>query len=96
MTIICPQKSAHIKYFLFALFTILLMGGGLYIVGNSSLVEQKHELEALKRDLITLKTANADLKNEYFRLIDPATLEAAATGSGLTLEKRPQYLTSKQ
>ncbi len=96
MTIICPQKKAELKYFLIALFAVVLVGGALYITGNSALVEKKHELEAFKKQLIELKTANADLKNEYYRLTDPARLQAVATNSGLTLERTPQYLTSKQ
>ncbi len=96
MTIICPQKKSELKYFLIALFAIVLVGGAFYIIGNSSLVEKSHELEALKKQIISLKTDNADLKNEYYRLTDPARLETAANNSGLTLEKRPQYLTSKQ
>lgn len=96
MTIICPQKKSELKYFLIALFALVLVGGAFYIVGNSSLVEQRHALEDLKKQLISLKTDNADLKNEYYRLTDPARLESVANDSGLTLEKRPQYLTSKQ
>lgn len=71
------------------------MGGVFYISQTGSLVEKKHELDSLKKQVITLKTENADLKNQYYRLVDPARLEAAAATSGLTLEKRPYYLTSK-
>ena len=96
MTIICPQKKKDIRYFLIALFAVLLAGGSFYLVETGSLVEKRHELDALKGQLVALKTSNADLKNEYYRLLDPAKLEAVASNSGLTLEKRPQYLTSKQ
>lgn len=96
MTIICPQKKQDLKYFLIALFALVLGGGALYIIGNGSLVEQRHAWESSKKELVTLKTENADLKNEYYRLTDPAQLEAVATASGLRLEKRPQYLTTAQ
>lgn len=96
MTIICPQKKKNIKYFLIMLFAIVLVGGVFYIVQTGALVEQRHKLEALKKQLVDLKIANADLKNEYYRLVDPAKLEAVASNSGLTLEKRPIYLTSTQ
>lgn len=96
MTIICPQKKKNIKYFLIMLFAIVLVGGVFYIVQTGALVEQRHKLEAAKKQLIDLKIANADLKNKYYRLVDPAKLEAVASDSGLTLEKRPIYLTSTQ
>ncbi|MCX6788780.1 MAG: hypothetical protein WCO21_00350 [bacterium] len=96
MTIICPQKKKNIKYFLITLFALVLVGGAFYIIQTGAIVEKRHELEALKKQLNELKTANADLKNKYYRIVDPAKLEEVASASGLTLEKRPMYITSTQ
>lgn len=75
-----------------ALFGALLLAGAIYIVGYNSYASKRHEIKGLKERLLALQTANVDLKDSLFRLIDPARLEQLAGTRGLVLEQRPQYL----
>lgn len=96
MTIIRPHAPSTIKYFLYIVFGVLLICGAFYISEYSSLAELRHTTTSLKGQVVGLQTANADLKNELYRMIDPARLETAAIDSGLTLDKRPHYVTTRQ
>ncbi|MFA6365337.1 MAG: hypothetical protein WCW78_02970 [Candidatus Paceibacterota bacterium] len=96
MTIIRPKKHTQFRYILLILFTLLLGYGTFFIFEYSAIASKKHEVGQLKASVISLQTANADMKEEYYRLVDPANLEAVAVDSGMTIEKRPQYLTSNQ
>ena len=93
MTIISPKKNTQLRRILSALFAVLLPCAVFFILENSAITSAQNNALELKKEVVMLETRNADLKESYYRIISPAKLEAAAMHSGLTLEKRPQYLT---
>jgi hypothetical protein len=93
MTILTPHKNSATKHFILLLFTLLLVGGVLYIFEYNALVNARFALSGLKKDIVDLETKNADLKNQLYAALDPVKLNTFASASGLILERKPQYLT---
>ncbi len=95
MTFLTPHQNGTTKQFLLLLFALVVLGGVLYIFEYNMFVNARFELGNLKKSLTELQTANADLKNRLYAVLDPVKLTALATERGLVLEKKPQYVTKQ-
>ena len=54
-------------------------------------VDLRHDLVDAKQYLEETKTENADLKNEYYSLVDTNSLETLAKERGFIRDKNPQW-----
>ncbi len=91
MTIIQPSKYKELKKLIiilsFVLAIVLLVVVFIYL----QTVSAEHALVDKKEVLENLKVENADLKNEYFALIDASNLEKFAEENGFIRDKNPQW-----
>lgn len=92
MTIIKPSAPFLHLRFLLLFFGVLLVGGVVYIFEYNSLVNLRHQSNMLQQRIVGAQTANADLKNEMYKMIDPAQLQKLASERALVLDRRPAYL----
>lgn len=92
MTIIKPSISRIHLRFLLLFFAALLAGGVIYVFEYNSLVNLRYQSNALKRSIIEAQAANADLKNQMYKMIDPAQLQKLASDKALVLDRHPAYL----
>ncbi|MDI6820648.1 MAG: hypothetical protein QMD65_00515 [Patescibacteria group bacterium] len=96
MTIIKPNKSKNLKYFLALLFIVFLAVGLVYIFSYNSFVNARFQLKELKKQIVELQALNADLKDKFYQSIKPEGLQILALERGLVLERRPEYIKSNQ
>lgn len=96
MTIIKPHKTNNYLRFLFLIFALGALGGGIYIFEYNSLVNIKNQIESAKKEIVELQIQNADLKNNLYQILDTAKLENLALEKQLVLEKNPEYFNTKQ
>lgn len=94
MTIIKPFPAREYIRFLALIFSVVLLGGLIYIFTYNALVGARFELKNLKAQLIKNEALNIDLKNNLYALLDPKNLEALAATNNLVLERKPDYLSS--
>ncbi len=91
MTIIQPNKNEDIR----RLTTFLTVGLVTVILGIVFLYMQtvslKHDLAKKRDTLEALKVENAELKNNFYNLVDVNNLEALAGELGLVQDKNPQW-----
>ena len=95
MTIIKPNKK-HYGRFLAIIFSLILIGGLFYIFEYNSFVNTRYQVKLLKQGIIEAEAANADLKNELYKIIDPSSLEKLAVNYQLVLDKNPEYLRNRE
>ncbi len=93
MTIIQPHKHTSTARFFIFLFAVMIGGGLIFIFEYNTFVNAHFAADNLKKEIVTLETSNANLKNVLYGTLDPEALQALATERGLVLEKRPAYLT---
>ncbi|MEX0689844.1 MAG: hypothetical protein WD471_00780 [Candidatus Paceibacterota bacterium] len=96
MTIIKPNKNKSTFLPLMLIFTIVLVGGLVYIQQYNELADNRHEIETLKEGIKQAEVANAELKNEFYKVTDPSNLESLALELNLRMEKSPSYLNINQ
>jgi len=96
MTIIKPNKSNSLKYFLICFFAVFLTVGLVYIFLYNSFVNARFQLKELKKQIVELQTINVDLKDKFYQSIESEKLQALALERGLVLERRPEYIKSNQ
>ncbi|MFH1193165.1 MAG: hypothetical protein V1656_02510 [Candidatus Jorgensenbacteria bacterium] len=94
MTIIQPHKNRPLMRFLLLLFILLAGGGAFCIFEYNAVAEARQGIATAKEAVVEAQASNADLKDAFYRMIDPGVLRAAAAGGGLTLVRDPQYLQS--
>ncbi len=91
MTIIQPNKNEDIR----RLVTLLTMGLVVVFLAVVFLYMQtvisKHDLAKKRNTLETLKVENAELKNNFYTLVDVGNLEQLAGELGLVQDKNPQW-----
>ncbi len=91
MTIIQPNKNEDIRR-LATLLTIGLVVVFLAVVFlYMQTVISKHDLAKKRNSLETLKVENAELKNNFYTLVDVGNLEQLAGELGLVQDKNPQW-----
>jgi len=91
MTIIQPNKNEDIRR-LATLLTIGLVVVFLAVVFlYMQTVISKHDLGKKRNSLETLKVENAELKNNFYTLVDVGNLEQLAGELGLIQDKNPQW-----
>lgn len=92
MTIIEPNK----KYFLqssllyFAAVLLVLIVAGIYFYNLN--VNLKYSVSLQEKEISKLETANADLRNEMYRILDVRNLTAVIKQRNLIQDKNPDYL----
>jgi len=91
MTIIQPNKNEDIR----RLVTLLSIGLVVVFLAVVFLYMQtvisKHDLAKKRNSLETLKVENAELKNNFYTLVDVGNLEQLAGELGLVQDKNPQW-----
>ncbi len=92
MTIINPNKNRSLAHFFIALFFVLAGGGLFYMFQYHGFVGIRQEVEDTKSGIVKAQTENADLKDAFYRAIDPAVLKELAVARGMVLVGNPQYL----
>lgn len=91
MTIIQPNKHKDIKRLVTSL-GVFLVGSILVLVFvYLQTVDLEHDLAKSRTQLEDAKVENADLKNEYYNLIDADNLEALAKERGFIEDKNPKW-----
>ncbi len=91
MTIIQPNKNEDIRK-LVTFLTVGLVAVFLAVVFlYMQTVSLKHELAQKRDTLETLKVENAELKNNFYNLVDVNNLEKLAGELGLIQDKNPQW-----
>ena len=91
MTIIQPNKNEDIRQ-LITLLTIGLVAVCLAVVFlYMQTVSLEHNLARKHNTLETLKVENAELKNNFYNLVDVGNLEKLAGELGLVQDKNPQW-----
>jgi len=95
MTIVKPKKQRNESVWKMA----LLLSGTALIASiifcgfiYSKTVGLKHEILSHKESVKAERTANAELKNDLFKMTDPQMLEAIAEEKGLIEDKNPQWV----
>lgn len=91
MTFIQPNKSENSIYLMIILGAILILAVFFYVYLYSGAVSLKHDMAKLGEELEGLKVENAELKNEFYSLIDSRRLEELAEEKNLVYEKNPQW-----
>jgi len=95
MTIVKPnsQKNESAWKLVFSLAGIALVASVIFCgFIYSKTVGLKHEISSHKESVKAERTANAELKNDLFKMTDPQMLEAIAEEKGLVEDKNPQWV----
>ena len=92
MTIIEPNKSYFLQSSLlyFAAALLVLMVTGIYFYNLN--VSLKYSVSMQEKEISRLETANADLRNEMYRILDLRNLSAVIQERNLVQDKNPDYL----
>lgn len=69
----------------------LVIFGAAYIVLYQKTVQSAHQTAALKDELVAQKTANAELKERLYRLLDLKDPSLLAGRMGLVKDAAPHY-----
>ena len=91
MTIIRPNKYKDIKRLVISLGVFLVGTILVWVFVYLQTVNLSHDLTKAKHRLEEVKVENADLKNEYYSLVDADNLEALAKERGFIKDKNPQW-----
>jgi hypothetical protein len=92
MTIIEPNKSHFLQSSLlyFAGAMLVLMVAGIYFYNLN--VSLKYGISMQEKEIRQLETANADLRNEMYRILDVRNLSAVIQKRNLIQDKNPDYM----
>jgi cell division protein FtsL len=96
MTIISPSKNLSTLKFVFLIFAIIFVNGLFYIYQYNQFVNLRHQIANLEETINQYRVVNTDLKNNLYRLTEPAVLKALALEKGLIIDTKPDYLEIKQ
>ena|SRR3989344_2898399 len=91
MTIIQPNKNQDIRRLITLLTTGLVVVVLALVLFYMQTVILKHDLVKKHNTLETLKVENAELKNNFYGLVDVNNLETLAGELGLVQDKNPQW-----
>lgn len=91
MTIIQPNKNEDIRRLVTLLSTGLIIVFLAVVFLYMQTVISKHNLAKKRNSLETLKVENAELKNNFYTLVDVGNLEQLAGELGLVQDKNPQW-----
>ncbi len=91
MTIIQPNKNEDIRRLITLLSTGLIVVVLAVVFLYMQTVTSKHDLAKKHSTLETLKVENAELKNNFYTLVDVGNLEQLAGELGLVQDKNPQW-----
>jgi cell division protein FtsL len=96
MTTIGPQKrKMQMKLVTFGFLAVFAIGAFLGIPLYADIVNLKHDIRDAEKRVASLEVRNAEVKNEFYELIDAERLEKLATDLGLVFEKNPSYIEIK-
>lgn len=92
MTIIEPNKSYFLQSSLlyFAGALLVLMVTGIYFYNLN--VNLKYSVSMQEKEMRRLETANADMRNEMYRILDVRNLTAVIKERNLIQDRNPDYL----
>ncbi|MBI3638490.1 hypothetical protein HY227_01985 [Candidatus Wolfebacteria bacterium] len=94
MTIIQPRKNniGKTNILTASLMTILILAAisGMFLY--NSLVNLRHDVIRKKIEIGKAEVLNAELKNNFYKLVDAKNLESFTKTSSLVLEKNPEYV----
>jgi len=71
---------------------VLIFGVFLNIYFYNHIVSLRHMLVSSQKNLQKLEVANADLKNDLYKILDADSLTSLASNFGLIKENKPEYL----
>ncbi len=91
MTIIQPNKYRDIRRLILALGSILIATFTIVVFDYIETVNLRHELSNRNESLEEMKVKNAELKNQFYSLVDAANLEKLAAEKGFVLDRNPQW-----
>ena len=91
MTIIQPNKNEDIRRLVTLLSTGLIIVFLAVVFLYMQTVTSKHDLAKKRNTLEALKVENAELKNNFYTLVDIGNLEQLAGELGLVQDKNPQW-----
>lgn len=95
MTIIQPNKhkTRRVADILIVFLGVVVFGSAAVTVFSYSHVAGlKHDISRLENEIEKSRSANADLKNDLFRMTDPQSLEAIASEKGLIEDRNPRWV----
>src|SRR3989344_8427707 len=94
MTIIRPnkhnRKMQNLLIGLFGFCVVALVWGGIVMYGM--VVDFRHDLGVLQKDIQDAELQNVELKNSLYGIVDLDRLEERAKELGLIKERNPDYL----
>lgn len=96
MTILKPTQIKNNIRFLIFLFITIFVGGIFYVLEYNSFVNARYQVSVFKKQIADAAAANADFKNNLYKMTDPVQLDLLASKYQLTLERRPQYINQNQ
>lgn len=96
MTIIKPNENKGYFRFLAAVFSLVILGGVLYIYQYNKLVDYRYQIDSLKEEIVLMEVRNTELKDELYDGIDPIKLRSLAVSRNLVFENNPDYLNLNQ
>ena len=91
MTIIQPNKNKELKRLVIILSVVLISTFAMNVFVYLETVNAKHDLSRVRDEVEKLKVDNAELKNEYYALVDTENLERLAAERGFVQDKNPQW-----
>ena len=91
MTIIQPNKYKDVKKLMMSLGVFMFGVIVLWVFVYLQTVSLRHDLVKTREHLENMKVDNAELKNNYYNLVDAGSLEALAKERGLIKDKNPQW-----
>jgi cell division protein FtsL len=91
MTIIKPKEKNNIS-FIVLMFAVAIIGGMFYISQYNGVADNRYKIKELKLEIAEAEEQNVELKNNFYKIVDPTELEKMAGDHGLVLDKNPDYL----
>ena len=91
MTIIQPNKYKDIKRLVISLGALTVGMIILLVLVYMRTVNLSYNLVEAKQNLEEVKVQNAELKNDYYGLVDADNLETLAKERGFIRDKNPQW-----
>ena|SRR3989344_4868366 len=92
MTIAQPNRQTQLTKVLRLLFLGIAASGMVSIFFYNQMVTRRTSLREVTRLIEKLQLSNADLKNQYYAILDDKNLTNAATKLGYVKESNPKYL----
>ena len=91
MTILQPNKINSLRKLIIPLGIFIIGMILIWVFVYIQTVDLKYDLVEAKQHLEEIKVENADLKNEYYNLVDASNLEILAKEAGFVKDKNPQW-----